>query len=235
LQVLIEKGLKLWQINEVPLIQIILNRNSLDKRAIWAETNELIHLGDTLGCNKLLTTISRDGVNTAVNLFNQMNKRKINSEELNPPENTQVINIPNQQNSKISEESLFGHIFQKPIKQIMVHDPYLFSREQIVERLGAYVEMASQHRTLQRINVFTQRAPEDKKIQQDKAEFQLNKTYNGIINFQHKSSEHDRYIILERESGEKARILIGKGLDFIRNGGVINKTHIIIEDPWNEN
>jgi len=233
LQVLIEKGLKLWQINEVPMIQIILNRKSLDKRAIWTETREIIQLGDTLGCNKLLTTISQDGVSTAIKIFNQMKKRKVNSEELNPPENTQVINIPNQQNSKISEKSLFGHLFQKPIKQILVHDPYLFSREQIVERLGAYVDMASQHRSLQRINVFTQRAPEDKKTQQNEAELLLNKTYNGIINFQHKSSEHDRYIILERETGEKARILIGKGLDFIHNGGVINKTHIIIEDPWN--
>lgn len=234
LQVLMEKGLKLWQINEIPKVQILLNKNSLDKRAIWSETNEPIQLGESLGCKNLLSTISNDGVIAAVDLFNQIKKRRVDPEELNPPENTRVINIPNQQNSSMNEESLFAQVFDAPITQILVHDPYLFSREQIVDRLGAYVDLASQHSTLKRVNVITKRAPQDKKTQQDKAEDELNKRYHGIINFQHKSSEHDRYIILERESGAKARIIIGKGLDFIRNDGEVNKTYVIIEDPWNE-
>jgi hypothetical protein len=42
---------------------------------------------------------------------------------------------------------------------------------------------------------------------------------------------HDRSIGLRRANGERARIVIGKGLDFIQYGGRTVRTFLFIEDP----
>ena len=67
--------------------------------------------------------------------------------------------------------------------------------------------------------------------EQKEAEVSLNKKFNDVIVFKHKSIEHDRYIELNRENGEKARIIFGRGLDFMQSDGSIKSTFIVIQDP----
>ncbi len=43
--------------------------------------------------------------------------------------------------------------------------------------------------------------------------------------------EHDRYLVLRRSRGDGVRIMIGAGLDFIRDGRA-RATTIVIEDPF---
>jgi hypothetical protein len=45
-------------------------------------------------------------------------------------------------------------------------------------------------------------------------------------------TEHDRYIEVTRANGSKARMWIGRGLDFIRPNGQTTKTYIVVEDPY---
>ena len=41
----------------------------------------------------------------------------------------------------------------------------------------------------------------------------------------------DIYIELNREDGMKARIIFGRGLDFMKSDGSIKSTFIVIQDP----
>lgn len=49
--------------------------------------------------------------------------------------------------------------------------------------------------------------------------------------FDPKKIHHDRSITLIRHDGTKARIIIGRGLDFIRPDGTVDPTYVIIQDP----
>ncbi|MDQ7035922.1 MAG: hypothetical protein Q9P01_14145 [Anaerolineae bacterium] len=70
-----------------------------------------------------------------------------------PSENSdnQVISI--NQGQITSERELFGDYFQKPISSLWINDPYLTNRYRIVERLGAYLDMADGTGRLQSITV----------------------------------------------------------------------------------
>jgi hypothetical protein len=60
----------------------------------------------------------------------------------------------------------------------------------------------------------------------------LKRAYPDIaIEFQYKNADHDRFIILKRVDGSQARILIGKGLDFIDADGRVLPTYVVVEDP----
>ena len=47
-----------------------------------------------------------------------------------------------------------------------------------------------------------------------------------------RNTSHDRFVVINRDDGSKARIIIGKGLDFIRKDGSVDKTFVVIEDPF---
>jgi hypothetical protein len=92
--------------------------------------------------------------------------------------------------------------------------------------------------TLQRVIVRTERAgtgrvsrhPRD---EQDRAIKKFKRRFGeDLIEFKFSGTEHDRYIMLTRTEGTQARILIGKGLDFIKAGKVDEPTYVIIEDPY---
>ena len=160
-----------------------------------------------------------------------LKRNKIHTSELNAPDNTTVVNLRSSVNSGITESSLFDPVFSKPIRKLLVHDPYLHDRERIVNRMGQYISMASRHESLEEVVVHTKRAPNQR--EQDLAIQELKSRFNFPIRFKF-SAEHDRYIEILRNSGEKAIILIGRGLDFIQPDGSIKSTFIVIQDPVTE-
>ena len=94
--------------------------------------------------------------------------------------------------------------------------------------MGAYIQLANQANTLQDVLVISRKA--DMSRAQETAERELNRRFGGIIRFKH-TADHDRYIEITRVNGEKARIIIGRGLDFIRPDGSVQDTFIVIQDP----
>lgn len=139
-----------------------------------------------------------------------------------------VINVRAAARSEINEQILFASFFAKPCKKMLVHDPYLFDREHIVNRLGKYISMASQHNIMDEVIVHTKKAPDSR--EQEKAEQELTSKFNCSIRFKH-TAEHDRYIEITRLNGEQARIILGRGLDFIQPDGSTKTTYIVIQDP----
>jgi hypothetical protein len=128
-----------------------------------------------------------------------------------------------------NERELFGEYFQKPITKLWINDPYLTNRYRIVERLGAYVELAEEQGKLQLVTVIT--SPDDRNVpsQQQKSAFQtLVGQYGQRLKVRYTGAEHDRYVHITYEDGSKVRIIIGRGLDFIQSDGKCLKTYITI-------
>jgi len=229
LQVLMNKGLKAWKIAQLPSWQVIIDSNYLEPRIICSEAEEdVIVLEDRVGASQLISTTNRDAAQNAVIEWNRLPKTPIKVSDLNPPEHVRVINLRAAARSEITEQSLFGELFAEPCKRMLVHDPYLFDRELIINRLGAYISMAAQHNTLIEVIVHTKKASDSR--EQDKAEQELNRKYNGLIRFKH-TADHDRFIEITRTDGKQARIIIGRGLDFIQPDGSTRSTYVVIQDP----
>jgi len=229
LQVLMNKGLKVWKIEKLPEWQIIIDGNSPEERIICtADKQSSIVLEEQVGTEQLLSSTSHEAVLKIINDWNNLQKIRINRDELNPPQHIKVINVRAASKSEINEVLLFESFFAKPCKKMLVNDPYLFDYESIVNRLGKYVSMVFKNSQMVEVVVHTKKAL-DKRDQED-AEMELNKQFNNSINFIH-TAEHDRYIKITRENGERARIIFGRGLDFIQPDGSTKSTYIVIEDP----
>ena len=139
-----------------------------------------------------------------------------------------VINIHSSPNQYVSIHELFSDVFSKPCKTLLINDPYLLDRKSI-NLLEPYLEMATKTNTLKSVVVHTKKSTNFH--EQLEAEKSINKKFNEIMAFKHNPIEHDRYIELNRENGEKARIIFGRGLDFMQSDGSIKSTFIIIQDP----
>jgi hypothetical protein len=116
-----------------------------------------------------------------------------------------------------------------------VNDRYLYDYDRIVNRLGAYVEMAAQAGALEQVIVRTMRGGKSgvggSSHDQDRAIEQLERGFGRLFKFEFGNAEHDRYVLLERADRSSARILIGRGLDFIGADGRVLPTYVVIEDP----
>lgn len=229
LQVLMGKGLKIWKTIETPKWQIVIDRNSkVDNRAICSNEKKKISLSSTVVAKELLTTLSVGGSRDCYNTLSEMQKQLIVSDFLDPPKNNTVINLHTSPTGYITEEELFGEVFDKPCESLLINDPYLFNADKI-NALEPYLKMASKHNTLSKVTVHTKKSS-DYKLQVD-AENELNAKFNNLIKFKHIPLEHDRFIEISRLNGEKARIILGRGLDFIQEDGSIKSTFIVIQDP----
>ena len=229
LQVLMNKGLKVWKIAQLPEWQVIIDSNYSEARIICSEgEHDVIVLEDQIGTKQLLSSTNHEAVTKIISDWNNLHKTPVNEADLNPPQYVKVINVKAAARSEINELILFGSFFAKPCKKMLVHDPYLFDREHIVNRLGNYISMASQHSSVDEVIVHTKKAPDSR--EQEKAEQELISKFNGSIRFKH-TAEHDRYIEITRVNGEQARIILGRGLDFIQPDGSTKSTYIVIQDP----
>lgn len=229
LQVLISKGLSVSKVVELPTWQVIIDKDYSEPRALRSEdTVRPIILDEQISDNQLISSTNHEAVLTAANEWELLPKTPVSQADLTLPPNVKVINLNSMGRSNITEANLFGEVFSSPCVKLFVHDPYLNNRERIVNRLGSYVAMAAQHNTLSEVTVKTKKSTDGR--EQELAEQELNKKFNGIIYFTH-VAEHDRFIEVTRQDGERARIIIGRGLEFIQPDGSIKSTFIIIQDP----
>jgi len=205
-------------------------------RAMKLKPNGAFILDDQTGQANLFSTTHAQAIHTIVSAF-PLRSRPITANDLKTPPTIEVINIDKSMTRPVTEEKLFGNLFSEPIKTLWVNDRYLTDEERICNRLGAYIKLAMQHGTLKGVVVETVRAEgKSKETEQQQAIIKLKHQFNTIIvevKVRQKYSEvaHDRFIILTRTSGEKVRILIGKGLDFINPNGSAEPTYIIVENP----
>lgn len=228
LQVLMDKGLKVWKIETLPKWQVLIDRNSPEKRAICSSNDQTpIVLEDQIGTKNLVTSTHREAIEIIGIEWDSLQKTRVSRADLDPPGDVRVISIKSNQ-SGISEKILFSEFFSKPCIKMTVHDPYLMNRDVIVDRLGEYISMASQHNILDEVIIQTRKANDSG--EQEAAKRELTRKYPVNIRFEHKA-EHDRFIEVIRLNGEKAKIILGRGLDFIQPDGSTKPTHIIIQDP----
>ena len=129
------------------------------------------------------------------------------------------------------EYKLFGRYFEKPVTTLQINDPYLTDRYRIVERLGTYLKMANETGQLQLVRIITSPDDRNKPSQQQKSAFQvLENHYGNKLKIKYAGAEHDRYIRITYLDGSTTRIIIGRGLDFIRSDGKCLKTFITISN-----
>jgi len=234
LQVLMQRGLRLWQISNLPEWQVVIDAKLDDsRRAIRTEMDEAFDLDHRTGLSGLVTTIHPLGVRGAYQKLTSVRARRVNNQDLDAPANVQVINV--KFNERRTEADLFSAVFAKPVKRMFVNDPYLYDHERIIRRLGAYIDLAAQGDALEIVNVITKKAGQSgnpgNNLDQERAENELNRTFGDIVKFKHSQPQHDRFIEFERTDGTKARIIIGYGLDFIQPDGRTKPTYIVIQDP----
>lgn len=229
LQVLINRGLSVWKVDELPRWQVIIDKDQSDRRVIASEMDsERIKLSENIGINHLISSTSNASIDIVVDQWNELQKMQIKASDLSLPQSIKVINLRAAARTDITEQSLFGKFFEKPVKKMFVHDPYLLNHEQIVNRLGQYILLANQSKTLEEVIVQTKKYTESNS--QIFAEKVLLDEYPGLIKFVH-NAEHDRFVEVTRVNGDRAKIIIGRGLDFIRPDGSVRSTYIVIQDP----
>lgn len=138
---------------------------------------------------------------------------------------------------RVSEMDIEGIVkfFERPVVSMTVHDPYLLDYERLHNRLGNYIELAAQHQQLVQVNVYTRDAHIMKhdKNEQNRAIETLQRRFAHITIKVHrklKYDAHDRWIEICREDDSRARLYIGRGLDFIRSDGSIQETYLVLEE-----
>lgn len=237
LRLLVERGLTLYWVDEMPFWQVVIDPEDNGRcRAIRASRSGAFCLDDNTGCEGLITTIMRDEVNIAYEEIRSVKREPVSVEALEAPPNINVINITSDHKS-VTEAELFGEVFRLPVRTVTVNDPYLFDAERILKRLGAYIDLARHHGTLEKIIVQTKRAGQynvpGSAEEQDRhfARLEARAGCPVQVVYHPKKVEHDRYIRIERQDGTQACILIGRGLDFIRSNGSVDPTYIVIQDP----
>lgn len=236
LRLLLQKGLRLWQIDQRPEWPVWIDNGRAIKPA---DQTAPFLLNDKTGETGLLSTTHSQTMTHIQEIVEAVRLRAVRASALELPPHTRVLHLPDTPNrdGAISEASLFGDIFRQPVTHMQVNDSYLLDEERLFKRLSAYLHLANQQATLQQVDVYTLPAGEKgrggTKDAQNRAIAKLQTAFPTVnIHVQRKERvEHDRYIILTRANGRKARILLGRGLDFIQPDGSIRATHIVIEDP----
>lgn len=239
LQVLIDKGLQLEQVKKAPDWKVIIDPSLRQNSRALTSNDSTFVLDDNTGQNGIVTITDSERIMEIYKEIVSKGGKKITAEDLSPPANTQVINIDGSQ-SNISEKSLFSDVFRKPVREMYVNDRYLYDQYRIVNRLGTYIQLAEKEGQLEKVVVNTWDADHyhiwqsTRNAQNGAIKILQRKFPDLAIDFRRPHHvEHDRYILLERNDNTKARILIGKGLDFIKSDGSVDPTFIVIEDPYN--
>lgn len=227
LQVLMGKGLKIYQRSALPDWQLLMDPHHEQGRIIGSQDGE-IGLDQTIGVQTVLTSTNKEAVSTAEAQWNQMRARQVTWDQLNPPQHVKVINVDASATRQFDVEEKFADFFIQPIKRMTIHDPYLFDRERLVNRLSPYIQLASQHQSIDKVIIHTKRA-QDERVQ-DAAKLELERRFPGLLELKF-AADHDRFLEVVRVNGERGRIYIGRGFDFIRPDGSTKATYIVIQDP----
>lgn len=238
LQVLLESGLELVRCDQRPEWPVIIDPSSEGyARLLRPVTEGPFILGDETGQSGLETIIMRQVIKRIYDETRGLMMTPITQADLNPPANISVLNIESTDRGK-KEREFFGSVFARPVRRLLISDRYLHDQYRLVDRVGAYIKLSSEAGGLEEVRINTLLAGSmsgggSSKDAQDKAFVKLKASFPNVrIDLQRGTRiEHDRYVLLERVDGTRARILIGKGLDFIRPDGEVEKTYVVIEDP----
>lgn len=229
LQALMVDGLRLFQTAKVPYWSILTDSASV-------ADNEAFHLeadpdrDDLATVREVLRSQQGDTIRSAISQL-RLNSKPVDSVTLDLPPDTELIVIDEHGFRNTNEEALFGNLFESPVTRLEVHDPYLFDRHRIVNRLGAYVRLAHRGGELKSVEVYTKRSDERGRNSwegQKAAEAELASEFPGLISFAHNYGGHDRSVRLVHSDGHETLIVIGRGLDFIGPNGNARSTYITI-------
>ena len=193
----------------------------------------------------MITTTSREGLDEAERSLSNRPVRTLKVADLEFPPSVQSREI--REGERLTERELFGEVFAKPVAEMTISDPYLCS-DHHQGRIAAYLELIqAAPETVPQVRVRTMnverisfsrynyksRAEQEAKFKQLQQRFPGLKIRYDLVDDK-RAIDHDRSIDVSRTNGERARIVIGKGLDFIRYNGQTARTFIFIEDPCDQ-
>ena len=224
LRLLIDKGLQLFQLESLPEWMI-----NIDDTTMIRPIKPPFTLNAESGS---------DGLETTMTIHSQPMGIVVTRESLLLPSDIEVKDL--KKGDRVTEEKLFASVFARPITELQINDRYLYNERIICDRLGAYIRMAHRQGALKNVNVFTEKAGKSFRVkdhdpsEQARAVTQLTKQFSDVlIDFSYTNATHDRFIIVTYTDKSRSRIVIGKGLDFIDNNGVIGEdTTIVIEQNY---
>jgi superfamily II DNA/RNA helicase len=222
---------------QLPKWHVIVDEGDAARRRAIAFDNCSPSLDGDLTNPTLVTTTHQDGILAAVEAFRTAfdDAHQITRDALRPPPSTTVYRVP-ASTRRMTEADIPGLVefFKYPIVSMTVCDPFLIDYERILNRLGAYIQLATDQGALEVVNVITRDAeiekqPRDKQMQA----FEKLQARFPSLRKPHRQPdrrEHDRWIEITRVDGSRARLYIGRGLDFIRPDGTVQSTYLVIEE-----
>src|SRR5262249_17513742 len=200
-------------------------------------------LNGQIGSNGLVTTLNQAAVGAIAETMHGIPCRVVKPEELELPPNVRVIHI--RDGERVKEADLFGDVFRSPLKSLLISDRYLRS-DHHEKRLRSYLSLINDKPGM-RPQVIIANLAAEVNLSLHSSYYKTSGEQNQmfarlirdfpVLDIQYRleksllSLPHDRFILLTRADGTKARIGIGVGLDFIKPNGRTRMTDIIIEDP----
>jgi len=237
LQTLFESGgsFQIIAVERLPKWQIVIDPKYERARAIRLLEADSFSLDALPSDIDLITTTVTTEVEAAHELMQttMIRGKIVDTRSLDAPDNTLVYNLGRMTGKREVDIEAIRHFFTKPVKRLYIHDPYLIDQERLLRRVSAYIDLAQAHGQLERVTVRTRDARRvgGNADEQNRAIKALEAKYPGIIKVDRSSAEHDRWIDVERIDGTKGRMLIGRGLDFIRSDGTVEPTYIVLQEP----
>jgi hypothetical protein len=199
-----------------------------------------------IGSQGMITTTSREGLDEAGRSLLKLPVQELKLADLEFPPSVQLREV--REGERLTERELFGELFAKPVAEMTISDPYLCS-DHHRERIAAYLELIqAAPETVPQVRVRTRniqhfpsnsdyhyrlRSEQEAMFKHLQGRFPGLKVIYELVNKGGKI-DHDRSIDVRRTNGERARIVIGKGLDFIKYNGQTARTFIVIEDPCDQ-
>lgn len=233
-------GLKLLRTDILPVWSVIIDPEKSDRcQAVHMSNGENLRLDGLQTAQRFMATAQPDLVAEAYEHWIRVSDRAklIDASALETPSNVRVCSIEGGFVQGEGDITAIREFFAKPPAELYIYDPYLIDYERLVNRAGAYIELAQQQGTLRKVGIHTSDA--DRRVggnrnEQNRAIEQLRSRFSGLQIDVRRSpnTEHDRWIDVVRADGGRARMLIGRGLDFIRQDGRVLKTYIVIQDPF---
>lgn len=233
LRSLVERGLILYQTSAAFPWTAVLDPHHYTSRLLQTSSTQPLVLGRE---GELLQETTDSGyVGQIAAALHQLPRQLISTAQLKEPAHVKVVEVL-ESPQRVTEQDFFADFYQRPVRKMTVSDRYLINEEQLLNRLGAHIRLAQHGGGLETVEVNTLKGDVKKgtdqiqaqAIQKLKHQFQMVKVELGTK----KNVSHDRYILIERVDGTQARLIIGKGLDFIRPDGGVDHTFLIFEDPY---
>lgn len=227
LRSLVERGLTLYHTPAAFPWTAVIDPHHHTGRLLQTSSNQPLLLGRE---SEMLQETTDSGylLQTAAAL-NHLPRHLISTSQLKEPDHVRVVEVLEKSHQIFTEQDFFADFYHRPVRKMTVNDRYLVDEERLVHRLGAHIRLAQQGGELVKVIVCTIKTADAK---QTVAINKLKSTFPFVEVPLFYKVPHDRYILIERVDGTQARLILGKGLDFIRPDGQVDHTFLIFEDPY---